>query len=54
MKRFSICLACFAGFTASLPISAADFDSADRRFLYAIQHGPSGAFLFLGRVTDPR
>ncbi|HUE40783.1 MAG TPA: serpin family protein [Chthoniobacterales bacterium] len=27
---------------------------ADRPFLYAIQHVPSGACLFLGRVTDPR
>jgi serine protease inhibitor len=26
----------------------------DRPFLYAIQHGPSGVCLFLGRVTDPR
>jgi serpin B len=26
----------------------------DRPFLYAIQHGPSGACLFIGRVTDPR
>jgi serpin B len=26
----------------------------DRPFLYAIQHLPSGACLFLGRVTDPR
>jgi serpin B len=26
----------------------------DRPFLYAIQHGPSGACLFFGRVTDPR
>jgi serpin B len=26
----------------------------DRPFLYAIQHVPSGAVLFLGRVTDPR
>jgi serine protease inhibitor len=26
----------------------------DRPFLYAIQHSPSGACLFLGRVTDPR
>jgi len=26
----------------------------DRPFLYAIQHIPSGACLFLGRVTDPR
>lgn len=26
----------------------------DRPFLFAIQHGPSGACLFLGRVTDPR
>lgn len=26
----------------------------DRPFLYAIQHVPSGACLFLGRVTDPR
>ncbi len=27
---------------------------ADRPFLFAIQHIPSGACLFLGRVTDPR
>ena len=27
---------------------------ADRPFLFAIQHVPSGACLFLGRVTDPR
>jgi serpin B len=27
---------------------------ADRPFLYAIQHVPSGACLFIGRVTDPR
>jgi len=26
----------------------------DRPFLFAIQHRPSGACLFLGRVTDPR
>lgn len=26
----------------------------DRPFLFAIQHKPSGACLFLGRVTDPR
>jgi len=26
----------------------------DRPFLFAIQHIPSGAFLFLGRVIDPR
>ena len=26
----------------------------DHPFLFAIQHGPSGACLFLGRVTDPR
>jgi len=26
----------------------------DRPFIYAIQHVPSGACLFLGRVTDPR
>jgi serpin B len=26
----------------------------DRPFIYAVQHGPSGACLFLGRVTDPR
>jgi serpin B len=27
---------------------------ADRPFLFAIQHQPTGACLFLGRVTDPR
>ena len=27
---------------------------ADRSFIYAIQHVPSGACLFLGRITDPR
>ena len=26
----------------------------DRPFLFAVQHIPSGAFLFIGRVTDPR
>jgi serpin B len=26
----------------------------DRPFLYAIQHTPSGACLFIGRLTDPR
>jgi serpin B len=26
----------------------------DRPFMFAIQHRPSGACLFLGRVTDPR
>jgi len=26
----------------------------DRPFLYAIQHVPSGACLFIGRMTDPR
>jgi serpin B len=26
----------------------------DRPFVYAIQHVPSGACLFIGRVTDPR
>ena len=26
----------------------------DHPFLFAIQHRPSGACLFLGRVTDPR
>ncbi|HZR78211.1 MAG TPA: serpin family protein, partial [Chthoniobacterales bacterium] len=26
----------------------------DRPFIYAIQHVPSGACLFIGRVTDPR
>ena len=26
----------------------------DRPFVYAIQHVPSGACLFMGRVTDPR
>jgi serpin B len=26
----------------------------DRPFLFAIQHRPSGACLFLGKVTDPR
>jgi serpin B len=26
----------------------------DRPFLFAIQHRPSGACLFLGRVVDPR
>ena len=26
----------------------------DRPFFYAIQHVPSGACLFIGRVTDPR
>jgi serine protease inhibitor len=26
----------------------------DRPFLYAIQHVPSGACLFIGRVIDPR
>ena len=26
----------------------------DRPFMFAIQHGPSGACLFLGRVADPR
>ena len=25
----------------------------DRPFIFAIQHAPSGACLFLGRVTDP-
>jgi serpin B len=28
--------------------------TVDRPFLYAIQHVPSGACLFVGRVTDPR
>lgn len=28
--------------------------NVDRPFLYAIQHVPSGACLFIGRVTDPR
>jgi serpin B len=28
--------------------------NVDHPFLYAIQHVPSGACLFLGRVTDPR
>jgi serine protease inhibitor len=28
--------------------------AADRPFVYAIQHLPSGTCLFLGRVTDPR
>jgi serpin B len=27
---------------------------ADRPFIYAIQHVPTGACLFIGRVTDPR
>lgn len=26
----------------------------DRPFIYAIQHVPSGACLFIGRVTDQR
>jgi serpin B len=26
----------------------------DHPFIFAIQHAPSGACLFLGRVTDPR
>jgi serpin B len=26
----------------------------DHPFLFAVQHVPSGACLFLGRVTDPR
>lgn len=26
----------------------------DAIFIYAIQHLPSGACLFIGRVTDPR
>jgi len=26
----------------------------DRPFVYVIQHVPSGACLFIGRVTDPR
>jgi serpin B len=26
----------------------------DRPFVYAIQHAPTGACLFIGRVTDPR
>ena len=26
----------------------------DRPFIYAIQHVPSGACLFIGRVSDPR
>ena len=26
----------------------------DRSFFFAIQHRPSGACLFVGRVTDPR
>ncbi len=28
--------------------------NVDRPFIYAIQHVPSGACLFIGRVTDPR
>ncbi|HEY4282916.1 MAG TPA: serpin family protein [Chthoniobacterales bacterium] len=35
---------------AVLPIEV----KVDRPFLYAIQHVPSGACLFIGRVTDPR
>ncbi|HSI12434.1 MAG TPA: serpin family protein [Chthoniobacter sp.] len=35
---------------AALPLDV----RVDRPFLFAIQHVPSGACLFLGRVTDPR
>jgi serpin B len=36
--------------TPSKPIEV----KVDRPFIYAIQHVPSGACLFLGRITDPR
>lgn len=39
----------------SMPVSGAPIDvHVDRPFLFAIQHRPSGALLFLGRVVDPR
>ena len=44
-----------------LGVRSADFNrpepievKVDRPFLYAVQHVPSGACLFIGRVTDPR
>jgi serpin B len=39
--------------TVSIPPTAAEF-VADRPFLFAIRHRPTGAILFLGRVVDPR
>jgi serpin B len=39
-----------AGFVPPRPIEV----KVDRPFFYVIQHVPSGACLFIGRVTDPR
>lgn len=39
--------------SASVPPPAIDV-RVDRPFLFALQHGASGACLFLGRITDPR
>jgi serpin B len=41
-------------YTAVVPTAPPIEVKVDRPFLYAIQHVPSGACLFLGRVTDPR
>ena len=50
-----------AAATAALMASSAVFEKpkpvevhVDHPFIFAIQHVPSGACLFLGRVTDPR
>jgi serpin B len=40
--------------TAMRPLTPPIEVKVDRPFLYAIQHVPSGACLFLGRMTDPR
>lgn len=39
-----------AGYDSNKPIEV----RVDRPFLFAIQHRPSGALLFFGRIADPR
>jgi serpin B len=45
-----VMVAATSGFAPPHPIEV----KVDRPFLYVIQHVPSGACLFMGRVTDPR
>jgi serpin B len=47
-------VAMLAGTALRSPPSPPIEVKVDRPFVYAIQHVPSGACLFLGRVTDPR
>jgi serine protease inhibitor len=39
---------------AAMPLKKPPEVRVDHPFIFAIQHVPSGACLFLGRVTDPR